>query len=143
MKLFLVIRWGHDEAEEGPNGEDTNFIIRACDRNQAATLIDDFLRSCLHHSRVEPLCHRITELGDDTSSQNEPEIVCGPWYAYALWKMSGYKTWMREHQTDYEWVLQDEWFKGFNGVEPEAPPNGGPTNQLCNSDGTKGPPSVS
>jgi hypothetical protein len=108
MKLFLATRWGHDEAKRGPRGQDTHFIVRAEDRDQAAAIVDQFLESCLDHERVEPFCHRLTELGTDLSAGRPAGIICGPWYALAGGDVSGYKNWLREAQTGCQWTDQDE-----------------------------------
>ena len=105
MKLFFVSRWGHDESPEGANGEDTNFVVRAATRDDAAHLVDTFLTCDLRHSTVYPRCNFICELGVDTSGTSEPHIVCGPWYAFHALQMAGdCPRWVRECGDDQEWT---------------------------------------
>ncbi|TLD69024.1 hypothetical protein FEM03_19335 [Phragmitibacter flavus] len=110
MKLFLAIRWGHDA--EGPDGSDTHFIVRADDRDQAVALVDFHLQNNLTHQCVEPLCHRITEFGVDTSSpsRTEASILWGPSFEATHFDLRGYTTWMREAQTEYRWEDEQKWF---------------------------------
>jgi hypothetical protein len=122
MKVFLAIRYGHDESPDGPNGEDTLFVVRAGDRDGAAAIVDEYLASALSHERVEPVCHRLVELGDDSSANLSAQILYGPWYALGL-TPPGYKTWAREVHTNYRWVDQEEWLGGHT-ADPSDKPDG-------------------
>lgn len=107
MKLFLAIRYGNDE--EGPNGKDTLFLVRAFDRDAAAAVVDAYLTSSLPHDVEEPLCNVMVMLGEDLGKRTSPEILWGPWYGLGAGKL-GYKTWLREVHTDYRWVDMDRWY---------------------------------
>lgn len=109
MKLFLAIRHGNDESPDGPNGEDTLFLVRAVDRDGAAFVVDTYLVTNMTHKKVEPLCHRMVELGEDLSANRSPEILYGPWYGLGATK-KGYRNWAREGHTDYLWVDVDRWY---------------------------------
>lgn len=111
MKIYLAVRFGSDASNDGPDGEDTNFIARASSRDEAASIVDSFLANEMPHKKVEPLCHRIIELGKDISGFTDTRIVVGPWIAYTIARTEGYKTWMREAQTEYQWKDMHEWFK--------------------------------
>ena len=112
MKIFHATRFGNDTSPEGPNGEDTHFLVRAKDRTQAARMVDKYLRHELTHRKVEAKCHRIQELGRDASSVREPAIVAGPWYAILPCQIDGYTVWAREVHTGYRWVDAHKWFQG-------------------------------
>lgn len=104
MNLYLAVRWGSDQSEDGPDGEDTNFLVRAPSRDEAASIVDAYLANQMTHERVEPVCHRLVELGEDGGKITEAGIVIGPWIAFAIGNTGDvYKTWMREGQTDYRW----------------------------------------
>jgi hypothetical protein len=104
MNIYFVIRWGHDESPDGPNGEDTNFIVRARNRDDAATIVDDYLENLLHHSKVEAICNVIVELGVAAGQESEAAILHGPWYAYGVLAGCGQCiSWIREIHTDYQW----------------------------------------
>ena len=108
MKLFFVSRWGHDESPEGANGEDTNFVVRAATRDDAARLVDLYLENCLSHRRVQPRCNFVCEIGADGSGAVDANVVCGPWYAFhALREAVSCPRWIRESGANQEWALVD------------------------------------
>jgi hypothetical protein len=49
MNLYFVTRWGNDI--EGPNEEDTNFIVLASNHEGAATVVDSQLQK-VENSKV-------------------------------------------------------------------------------------------
>ena len=117
MKLYHAIRWGNDDSPDGPNGDDTHFIVRAKDRTQAARLVDLHLLQKLTHKRVEPRCNVLVEIGKDTRTTIKPQILLGPLFGITGGITDGYNQWLREAQTDYKWVevdkLYPEWRKGL------------------------------
>jgi len=111
MKLYVTVRWGNHESPDGPDGEDTHFLVRAHDRDEAARLADAVLGSmptaCTEgHRSVEPFCHRIIEIGLDSSTFPgvEPQVLIGPWvaYGYAVHHV-GYVTWSRDNTDKNVW----------------------------------------
>ena len=66
MKIYLVRRWGNPEDPDGPDGEDTNFIIRASSPRKASEIADDKLKDTptkvADNRRVQNFCHNIVEL---------------------------------------------------------------------------------
>jgi len=109
MKIYFVVRWGHDESPDGPNGEDTHFIVKASDHDEAAAIVDFYLEHSLHHSQVEPICNVIVELGSDVGTRTDPLIIHGPWYSYAYLQTGrDYPSWIREVHTEYQWGKFDE-----------------------------------
>jgi len=104
MKLYIAVRWGNHNSPDGPDGEDTHFLIRAWDHLEAIRLADGVLASmptaCTEgHRSVQPFCHRIIEIGSDGSSsaETEAEVLMGPWVAYGMAVHHvGYVTWGRD-----------------------------------------------
>ena len=100
MRTYFTTRWGHPESEFGPDGGDTNFLVRARSVEEAAAVTDAFLANLptsSPHSRreVQPFCHHIVELGVEESESSEPNIIHGPWIAHAILRVSDYPAWSR------------------------------------------------
>ena len=111
MKLYIVVRWGNHESPDGPDGEDTHFLIRARDHDEVVKLADEILGSmptaCTEGNRsVQPFCHKIIEIGSDSSTFAgvESQVLMGPWvaYGYAVHHV-GYATWNRDHFDKNVW----------------------------------------
>ena len=102
MKLYFVRRWGNDS---DPNGEDTNFIVRAADRASAVEMTDEYLLINLTHERVQPFSHNIVELGADGSGSESGKIILGPWYSYEKRDITEYLDWVRDDPTDDAWTV--------------------------------------
>ena len=101
MKLYLAIRWGHAESEDGPDGEDTQLIIRASSFESASKLADEAVRqlpvsSPLSSRPVQPFCHRMIELGADGSTDRVERVLLGPWIGRALFDNNLYPSWVRD-----------------------------------------------
>lgn len=116
VNLYFVVRWGNTESEEGPDGEDTNFMVCARSVENAAVLVDERLKSMptrIRHNRpVQPFSHGIIDLGTAPALFNHEIILCGPWIAFEL--MSGWPKglpcWRREVK-DGDW---EPWQDGRN-----------------------------
>jgi hypothetical protein len=107
VKIYLAIRWGHAESPDGPDGEDTQLLIRATSLADASRLADDALSqlpvsSTLSTRPVQPFCHRIIELGADASVDTDARILLGPWIGRAFFDTAPYRTWVRD-------TLSEEW----------------------------------
>jgi hypothetical protein len=85
-------------------------LIRAHDHDEAASLADAVLASmptaCREgHRSVQPFCHKIIEIGSDSSTflGVKPEVLIGPWvaYGYAVHHV-GYATWNRDDENLWE-----------------------------------------
>ena len=105
MKLFIIVRWGNAESPDGPDGEDTHFLVRAQDFIEAAGLADDSLRalptvSSKSKRPVQPFCHRIIEIGSDASEMSVSQVLMGPWVAYGNVHHAHYTTWERLEEKD-------------------------------------------
>ena len=71
MKLFEVTRWGN--TVDGGNGPDTNYLVRAHDHEEAASLVRD----------REPGLDLITELGVCSGTVDAPLVLRGPYIQHA------------------------------------------------------------
>jgi hypothetical protein len=94
LKLFEVVRWGSDASPDGPNGEDTIFLVIANTHLEAAELIDMFELPNLPHERVKPYANWVSELGVYTGPATEVKRLRGPYYAFAY--HFGSRAWRRE-----------------------------------------------
>ena len=112
MKLYIAVRWGNHESPDGPDGEDTHFLVRAREHDEAARLADAVLGSmptaCTRgHRSVQPFCHKIIEIGSDSSTFPgvAPRVLIGPWVAcgYEVHQV-GYATWDRDDADKNVWV---------------------------------------
>jgi hypothetical protein len=111
MKLYIAVRWGSHTSPDGPDGEDTHFLIRAHEYVEAIRLADDFLSTmptdCAEGDRtVQPFCHKIIEIGSDGSSFADVQvgILIGPWIAYGYSvHHTGYPTWSRDDFNKNVW----------------------------------------
>jgi hypothetical protein len=118
LQLFLCVRWGHAESPEGADGEDTHFVVRAHDHVEAAELADVILNWLPTQVEgnprgVEARCHRVLELGIDTTGSLASAVVIGPAIGYALRSDSeNYKSWCRGEagQDPNAWLLTSEVF---------------------------------
>jgi hypothetical protein len=111
MKLYITIGWGNHESPDGPDGEDTHFLVRAHDHVQAARLADEVLRlmptACTDGYRsVQSFCHKVIEVGADSSACPDllPQVLMGAWiaYGYAV-HHDGYATWSRDSAEENAW----------------------------------------
>lgn len=101
MKLYLVTRYGTATDPDGPDGPDTNFLIRADGLEEAAHIADTSLQNIPVHwtpagRPVQDFCHQICELGDDARCDPQAAIVHGPWILHAIIQSPGYQTWCRD-----------------------------------------------
>ena len=103
--LYLVTRWGNDESDEGPDGEDTTFLVKASSVNNASEIVDEILEN-MPHTRVSSFCHRITKIGVTISSNKTP-IVLGPFVGSSLMEddegIDNSERWARDEK-DMDWV---------------------------------------
>lgn len=100
MLVFLVARYGNNE--EGSNGADTLFLVRA-DNHLAAAHIAECALSQQPAILVKPICNWICELGVDSTGRQAGEIIKGPFY-----DLSGargcVRVWTRDYADD-PWTL--------------------------------------
>ena len=96
-QLYEVVRWGNNESEDGPDGADTCFLVRAASPEQAATLADAHLRD-MPHERVQPWAHAVYLLGTDVGGEHDARVLRGPYLQHAF--CHGWRQWHREARED-------------------------------------------
>ena len=79
MKLYMVARFGNDDSPDGPDGDDTVFLVRAPDEQFAADIVDELLKY-LPHEKVAGYAQHIQLVGTDLSLNDGPGILMGPVY---------------------------------------------------------------
>ncbi len=100
LNLYLVARYGNNN--EGPDGLDTLFLVRAPNYRIAAKLVEKVLAG-LKESKVKPYSNWVCEIGKDTGDSKNSSIIHGPFYALSA--AEGYsKVWTRDYKED-GWVL--------------------------------------
>jgi hypothetical protein len=107
MHLYLVTRYGSASNPDGPDGPDTNFLVRGRSHEAAAALVDECLGGLTEETKasrpVEPFCHVITEIGLAESDAIEA-ILHGPWVAHRyLHACSNLRSWERIAQSE-DWL---------------------------------------
>jgi hypothetical protein len=110
MKLFMATRWGNPYEADGPNGEDTNCLVRASCLEDVARLAEELLmcwpQSVGENRPVESHIHCIRLIGEDTTSEL-PSVIHGPWIAVSVVRDSNFNMWIRD-ETDGEWIDASE-----------------------------------
>lgn len=98
MKLWIVVQWGNKE--EGPNGQDTQCIIRSNDMLKAV----EFGESCMQPLKwKDGQADMIVLLGDDgMSDDGMMRTIIQPWINSAIYG-GDYLSW-RRHSITNEWM---------------------------------------
>ena len=107
MNLYIATRWGNNQiqGDDGPNGPDTNYLVRAETHEKAAELADLRLSNQTNDG-MDDKCHLITQIGEDNHNTEET-VVLGPWISYAM--LNGtYKSWKRDLPTQEKWLESDK-----------------------------------
>lgn len=103
--LYLVTRWGNEESIEGPDGEDTTFLVKTSSVKNAAELVDRILEK-MPHTRVASFCHRVTKIGVSISSSEVP-VVLGPFIGSSVMEddkgIGNSERWARDEKEE-DWV---------------------------------------
>lgn len=105
MYLFLVGRFGNDLSAARSNAEDTVFLVRARDHEEAAKLVDPRLEQ-LPHELAEPFSQFVAELGLDTGGAKMPQVVVGP--AIGSWSGDYPRQWARNSHDGVWTQLTDD-----------------------------------
>ncbi len=82
MNIYFVTRWGNDT--EGPDEEDTNFIVLASNYESAAEVVDNILIKA-ENSKAALFSQRITDLGASYANIEVAKILLGPSIENALY----------------------------------------------------------
>lgn len=100
MNLYLVARWGNPYDPEGPDGDDTNFLVKATSHLEAASIVDKLLARSESQFEdnlpVDDFCHDIRQVSTHVLGHDEPGIIHGPWLAPMLVQgLESGPTWQR------------------------------------------------
>ncbi|WP_444928585.1 hypothetical protein ACJJIF_11975 [Microbulbifer sp. SSSA002] len=105
MNIYMVSRWGNevlDEFERGPDGPDTNFLVRAKCPENAALLVNEYL-TYYSNEGVRDYCEHIAMLGEDKIHSKEA-VIHGPFISHAFFSnKSTYKSWQLESRENNKW----------------------------------------
>jgi hypothetical protein len=113
MHLFIVTRWGNPHELAGPDGKDTNFLVRAYSIKEASDLVDFRLRNMTSqvpgNRDVQTFAHSAVQIGEDSLSR-EVGIIHGPWIETSVIHDSPhYPSWCRD-EIDEEWVDSKDYY---------------------------------
>ncbi|MCP4159768.1 MAG: hypothetical protein GY760_06820 [Deltaproteobacteria bacterium] len=111
MKLFIITRWGNPYEEDGPDGKDTNFLIRALSIQDAGQIADQMLITMTNkvsgNRPVKGYAQFGTEIGVDKFSKKKG-IVHGPWIeSIIVDSTKKYPLWHRDDVED-DWKASEE-----------------------------------
>eukprot|EP01031_Cornospumella_fuschlensis_P014012 gene14012-17125_t len=99
MNLYIATRWGNPNEKSGPDGKDTNFLVRAASVGEAALLADAVLHgypTSAHGNRpVVDFVSCVRQIGDDPRSSMSA-VIHGPWIEYIAIEHSDYDVWHRD-----------------------------------------------
>ena len=107
MNIYFVTRWGNEVLDDcGPDGPDTNFLVRAKSHQNAAALADEALLNYPNNG-VRKYCEMITLLGVDAGHDTE-SVFHGPFISNAFFpNNSNYKYWHRDSDNLEKWVEEE------------------------------------
>lgn len=108
MNIYMVSRWGNEvmgELEDGPDGADTNFLVRASSPEKAAALANERLRR-FPNEGLRDYCESISLLGTDNRHADEL-VIHGPFVSHAYFSQpSHYQTWVLDPRGSEQWQEQ-------------------------------------
>lgn len=129
MKIYFVSRWGNPE--EGPNGADTNFLVWAENRDDAAAIVDEFIPHfpAINGPNVTPFCHLVIEMGTaGLYGTARTSVIHGPWIGHAILRggESVHLSWSRQ-DPDSGWEMNPQTISDDTPTLPHSDPPGPPT----------------
>lgn len=101
MKLWMVSQWGN--TEDGPDGHDTNCIVRAPELATAVKLAEEYF-SRMYKAWKNGQADVAILMGEDSSTKDDAKVVVYSWINPAF-NNAHYPAWYRHHETN-EWVDQ-------------------------------------
>lgn len=102
MNIYLVARFGNPQDVDGPDAEDTLFLVRAENHEHAGDIVDKLLETYDPSPVGRPVsktCHSISLLGVDSNPADEPGLIHGPWIR-SIAVFGAYDTWQREEHRE-------------------------------------------
>lgn len=114
MFLYSVLRWGNQSSDDGPDGDDTEFLVKAVSVEEASDIVDDAIKEKnLMGFRVQNFCHSIVEIGVSHSTERTAKIVFGPVISsMSVFSDDGIpndKKWVRDN-LDEGWVKYADYY---------------------------------
>lgn len=111
MNIYLLARWGNGEDLDGPDGEDTNMIVRAGDLDRASELADPILKMiqvCAPNGRlVASFMQQATLIGTTGLPRETEGILTYPWIGKGI-PQNCEKAWRRD-SLDEGWLTYEEY----------------------------------
>jgi hypothetical protein len=110
MKLWVVSQWGNKD--EGPNGEDTNCVIRSNDMMEAIEFAENIFLGYMRDGWNKGKANAIYLLGDDgREDDHKTKQIIDVWRAHAF-NRGGYPSWHRDWRegNDGKWAPAEELF---------------------------------
>ena len=101
MKLWHVAQWGN--TEEGPDGHDTNCIVRAPDLAMAVKLAEEHF-GYMWNAWKKGQADVAYLLGEDSNPNDGAKVIIYNWINPAF-NMAHNPAWYRHHETN-EWLDQ-------------------------------------
>lgn len=107
MNLYLVTRWGNPFSAEGPDDEDTNYLVKASSHQEAARTTDALLAVSVTkvegNREVEGFCHAIRQISEQAMGAETPAIIHGPWYEHMFVRgLETSRSWLRAESGNWE-----------------------------------------
>jgi len=119
MNLYIVTRFGNPHELDGPDGKDTNFIVRAESLEEAAYLVDKVLATMRVHikpnRKVHDFANCIIQIGIDPLAK-EAGILHGPWIEYIYLESSYQEVWHR-HRKRGKWEEMSQHFASESSAD--------------------------
>ena len=111
MNLYITTRWGNPYEEHGPDGRDTNFLVKAKTHIEASEVTDIYLQHLESHVGtnipVDRYCHKIRLISKNVLGVEEPKIIHGPWIESSIFAgLEHSLNWEREEENT-PWVKED------------------------------------
>ena len=79
MFLYSVLRWGNEISEEGPDGYDTEFLVKSANVEDASIIVDQAIKEKkLFGNGAQEYCHSIVEIGISHSLATTSQLLYGP-----------------------------------------------------------------
>ena len=107
LKLYQVVRWGNDD--EGPDGDDTIFIVRAYSHIRAAELVDAHLMH-MPHEKVWACASQVCEIGVShdlpQDFPNREDVVLAPFSRFGS-RPAPFPAWSRDEEDGPWFAIAD------------------------------------
>lgn len=111
MNVYLLARWGNGEDPEGPDGQETNMIVRAETLERAAAIADPILLRiplCAPGGRpVAAFMQHATLIGTTDRIREKEGILTYPWIGEGI-PQDCERSWRRD-SLEQGWITHEEY----------------------------------